>query len=116
MLALAAKGVVPTGQAAEALATGAAPATAAPQIFQQALALRKQVVWSDLRKGVILAMIGVAFVFYAMIANGEASWVGFVLLFLGVGYLVLWWLEGRHLAQTAATTPGNGAGTGSSGG
>jgi hypothetical protein len=37
-------------------------------------------------------------------------------LFLGVGYLVLWWLEGRHLAQTAATTPGNGAGTGSSGG
>jgi hypothetical protein len=116
MLALAAKGVVPTGQAAEALATSAAPASVAPQIYQQALALRKQVVWSDLRKGVILAMIGLAFVFYAMVANGEPSWVGLVLLFVGVGYLVLWWLEGRHLAQTAATSPGNGAGTRSSGG
>ena len=116
MLALAAKGVVPTGQAAEALATSAAPATVAPQIYQQALALRKQVVWSDLRKGVILLMIGLAFVFYAMIANGEASWVGLVLLFVGVGYLVLWWLEGRHLAQTATPSSGNGAGTPSGGG
>jgi hypothetical protein len=118
MLALAAKGVVPPGQAAEALAAGTAPATAAPQVYQQALALRKRVVWSDLRKGIILAAIGLAFVFYALFANGEPSWVGLVLLFVGVGYLVLWWLEGRHLAQAASTSPGagNGAGNGSSGG
>jgi hypothetical protein len=116
MLALAAKGVVPPGQAAEALAAGAAPATVAPQVYQQALALRKRVVWSDLRKGIILAAIGLAFVFYAMFANGEPSWVGLVLLFVGVGYLVLWWLEGRHLAQAATHSPGNGAGNGSSGG
>jgi hypothetical protein len=118
MLALAAKGVVPPSQAAEALATGAAPATAAPQVYQQALALRRRVVWSDLRKGIILAAIGAAFVLYAMTENGEASWVGLVLLFVGAGYLVLWWLEGRHLAKSAASSAGNGngAGPGSSGG
>jgi len=116
MLALAAKGVVPTAQAAEALATGASPATVAPQVYQQALALRKQVVWSDLRKGVIMVMIGLAFVFYAMMASGEPSWVGLVLLFVGVGYLVLWWLEGRHLARSSTASPGNDAGKNSSSG
>ncbi len=116
MLALAAKGVVPPAAAADALATGASPANAAPQVYQQALALRRRVVWSDLRKGVIMTMVGLAFVFYAILANGEASWVGLILLFVGVGYLALWWLEGRHLAQTSATPAGNGPGTSSNGG
>lgn len=118
MLALAAKGIIPPGQAADGLATSAAPASVAPQVYQQALALRRRVAWSDLRKGVILAAVGVAFVLYAITENGEASWVGLVLLFLGVGYLALWWLEGRHLPRVTATSTGNGndAGTGSSGG
>ena len=102
MLALAAKGVIPPSQAAEALASGASPASAAPTVYQQAVATRKHVIWSDLRKGVILAMLGAAFVLYSIIADGEASWIGLILLFVGVGYLALWWLEGRHLKQSTA--------------
>jgi hypothetical protein len=116
MLALAARGVVPAAQAADALATGASPASVAPQVYQQALAVRKRLVWSDLRKGVILSMIGLAFLFYAVTGSGEPSWVGLVLLFVGAGYIVLWWLEGRHLEQAGANRARNDAGTGSGGG
>jgi hypothetical protein len=116
MLALAERGVVPPAQAADALASGAAPSTVAPQVYQQAVALRKRVVWSDLRKGVILSMVGLAFLFYGVTSNGESSWVGLILLFVGIGYVALWWLEGRHLQQPGAPGTGNGAGKGASGG
>jgi hypothetical protein len=116
MLALAEKGVVSPAQAADALASGAPAASVAPQVYQQAVALRKRVVWSDLRKGVILSMIGLGFLFYRITESGEPSWVGLILLFVGVGYVALWWLEERHLEQTGATRAGNGAGTSSSGG
>jgi hypothetical protein len=116
MLALAERGVVPPTQAADALATGASAASVAPQVYQQAVAIRKRVVWSDLRKGVILSMIGLGLSFYAMTASGEPSWIGLILLFVGVGYVALWWLEGRHLEQAGATRAGNGAGPSSSGG
>ena len=109
MLALAEKGLVPPAQAADALAAGTPPASAAPQIYQQALALRKRVVWSDLRKGVILSMVGLAFSFYWLTESGAPSWLGLVLLFVGVGYVALWWLEGRHLDQ-ARTGTSNDAG------
>lgn len=115
MLALAAKGVVPPAQAADALAASVSPANVAPQLYQQAVALRRRVAWSDLRKGVILSMIGLAFLLYAITANGESSWVGLICLFLGGGYVALWWLEGRHLEQASATRTGNGTGTGSGG-
>jgi hypothetical protein len=116
MLALAARGVVPAAQAADALATGASPASVAPQVYQQAVALRKRVIWSDLRKGVILAMIGLGFLFYGITGRGEPSWIGLVLLFVGAGYIVLWWLEGRHLEQAGASRAGNDASTSSGGG
>jgi hypothetical protein len=116
MLALAEKGIVPPAQAADALASGASAATVAPQVYQQAVALRKRVVWSDLRKGVILSMIGLGLSFYFVTASGEPSWIGLILLFVGVGYVALWWLEGRHLEQAGATRARNGAGTNSSGG
>jgi hypothetical protein len=116
MLALAERGVVPPAQAADALAIGTSAASVAPQVYQQAVAMRKRVVWSDLRKGVILSMIGLGLSFYAMTASGEPSWIGLILLFVGVGYVALWWLEGRHLEQAGATRAGNGAGTSSSGG
>src|SRR5258707_590448 len=83
--------------AAEGLAADASAASVAPQVYQQAVAMRKRVVWSDLRKGVIMTMIGLAFLFYWMTESGSPSWVGLVLLFVGVGYVVLWWLESRHL-------------------
>ena len=59
-------------------------------------------VWSDLRKGVILSTLGLAFSFYWLVSAGEPSWLGLVLLFVGVGYVVLWWLEGRHLERNNA--------------
>jgi len=105
MLALAEKGVVPPAQAAEALATGTGPATVAPQVYQQTLALRKRVVWSDLRKGVILSTVGLALSFYELTSGGGPSWIGLVLLFVGAGYVALWWLEGRHL-DDRKTPPG----------
>jgi hypothetical protein len=110
MLALAERGVVPPAQVAEALAAGAPPATVAPQVYQQAVAMRKRVVWSDLRKGVIMTMIGLAFLFYWMTENGSPSWVGLVLLFVGAGYVVLRWLESRHLEQAGAGRSTNGGG------
>jgi len=85
-------------------------------VYQQAVALRKRIVWSDLRKGVILSAIGLGLSFYAVTGSGEPSWIGLILLFVGVGYVALWWLEGRHLEQTGATRAGNGAGPSSSGG
>jgi len=108
MLRLAEKGVVSPAQAADALSTGASPASVAPQVFQQAVALRRRVMWSDLRKGVILSMLGAAFCFYWIVAGGEASWVGLILLFIGIAYIALWWLEGRHLDQAGAARTGNG--------
>lgn len=108
MLALAEKGVLPPAQAAEALATGASPAAAAPHVYQQAVSLRKRVVWSDLRKGVILSTVGLALSFYELTSAGGPSWIGLVLLFLGAGYVALWWLEGRHLdsGKPAGSDPG----------
>lgn len=103
MLALAEKGVVPPAQAAEALAAGASPASVAPQVYQQAIALRKRAVWSDLRKGVILSTLGLALSFYELTSAGGPSWIGLVLLFVGTGYVVLWWLEGRHLDQAKSS-------------
>jgi len=114
MLALAEKGVVPPAQAADALASGVSPASAAPQVYQQVAAVRKRAVWSDLRKGVILSTVGLALSFYELTANGGPSWVGLVLLFVGVGYVTLWWLEGRHLDQ-ARGGGGDGARPGTSG-
>jgi hypothetical protein len=78
--------------------------------------MRKRVVWSDLRKGVIMTMIGLAFLFYWITESGSPSWVGLVLLFVGAGYVVLWWLESRHLEQTGAGRATNGGGPGASAG
>ena len=116
MLALAEKGVIPPAQAADALAAGAPPASAAPQVYQQAVALRKKVVWSDLRKGVIMTMIGLALSFYSMTDSGSPNWIGLVLLFVGAGYVVLWWLEGRHLDEVRARASGNNGKSEASGG
>jgi hypothetical protein len=114
MLALAEKGVVPPAQAADALAISAPPSVVAPQVYQQALALRKRVVWSDLRKGIIMTMLGLAFSFYSMTDEGNPNWLGLVLIFVGLGYIALWWLEGRHLERAGGTAGDGGAKPGGS--
>jgi hypothetical protein len=114
MLKLAERGAITSAQAADAVMAGATPeaavaSTVAPlasasgaPLYQQAVVARRRAVWSDLRKGVILTAIGTAFVFYWIVENGEPSWVGLVLLFLGIGYIVLWWFEDRHLKRGEA--------------
>jgi hypothetical protein len=104
LLKLAEKGVMPPAQAVDTLMSDATPAAAASSttsgsapVYQQAIIARRRAVWSDLRKGVILTAIGLSFVFYSMIESGTANWVGLVLLFLGIGYILLWWFEDRHL-------------------
>ncbi len=116
MLALAERGVIPPAQAADALAASAPLSSAAPQVYQQAVALRKRVVWSDLRKGVIMTMIGLALSFYSMTDSGSPNWIGLVLLFVGAGYVALWWLEGRHLDEIRVKASGNGGKSEASGG
>lgn len=103
MLRLAEKGVVAPGDAVQALATGRVDAAmAALPVPEQASALTKRTAWSDLRKGVLLAAVGFAFVFHGMVEEGSASWFGLVLLFVGVGYIVLWYFEDRQAAAFSA--------------
>ena len=110
MLRLAEKGIVPAADALGAL-SGGNPATAlssgpatAP-LYEQAKQIRRRAAWSDLRKGVILAGIGLGLTFFSIFDDGTPNSVGLVLLFVGVGYLVLWWFEERQLAPA-----GNAAG------
>ena len=111
VLQLAERGAMAPAQAVDAVMSGVTPegavastaaslavSSAAP-VYQQAVISRRRAVWSDLRKGVILMAIGLAFVFYQMVENGSASWVGLVLMFLGIGFILLWWFEDRHLKR-----------------
>ena len=99
MLKLAEKGIVPP---AEALA--ASPA-AAP-IYEQAKQMRRHAAWSDLRKGVIMGGIGLGLTAFSMLDDGTPNSIGLVLLFVGIGYVVLWWFEQRQIAPRAGADGG----------
>jgi len=108
LLKLAERGVVPTAQAVDAVTSGVMPEAAAASAtasastntaYQQAVATRRRAVWSDLRKGVLLSAFGLSLAVYSMIQSSSANWLGLMLLFVGIGYIVLWWFEDRHLAQ-----------------
>lgn len=113
VLKLAERGVMPSAQAVDAVMAGTPPAQAAPAVAAAAAAVpvavasRRRAVWSDLRKGVLLVAVGVALVLYSMTDAGEANWLGLVLLFVGVGYIALWWLEDRHLERRVSGGDGN---------
>jgi hypothetical protein len=102
MLKLAERGVVPPAAAMDAVASGNAAAMAAAvppaagPAYDHARALQRRAVWSDLRKGVILSAIGVGLNFWSMFDDGTANGFGLVLLFLGLGYCVLWFFEDRN--------------------
>ncbi len=108
LLRLAEKGAMPPAQAVDAMTSGVMPTSVATgvagsastnSVYQGAVAARSRVVRSDLRKGILLSAFGLSFVAYSMIQNGSANWLGLMLLFVGIGYIVLWWLEDRHIAQ-----------------
>jgi hypothetical protein len=120
MLKLAEKGIVPPAEALEALAgnnpaaagaMGGLPPSAAP-IYEKATALRKRAAWSDLRKGVVMGAAGLGLCLFSLMDDGTPNSVGLVLLFVGVGYLVLWWFEERQFAPSNGK-PGGDADPGS---
>jgi hypothetical protein len=112
MLRLAEKGVVSSSDALEALAGGKAAATlstapgAAP-LYEQAKQIRRRAAWSDLRKGVITGGIGLGLTLFSMFDDRSPNSLGLVLLFVGIGFVVLWWFEERQLAPTNGTAGGS---------
>jgi hypothetical protein len=113
MIKLAEKGVVPAPEAMAALATPVPPGTppSAVPLYEHARQLRKQAAWSDLRKGIVLGAVGLAFIFYSMINESSANWLGLICLFLGIGYGVLWYFEDRRAParRDAGPPPAGGA-------
>jgi hypothetical protein len=110
MLRLAEKGVVPPAEALGALAGNTSTAmSGSPSVapfYEQAKQIRRRAAWSDLRKGVILGGIGLGLTSFSMLDDGTPNSVGLVLLFVGIGYLVLWWFEDRQVARAANGTAG----------
>lgn len=110
MIRLAEKGVVPPAEALEAVAGGRQAAalqtgpTTAP-IYLHAKMLRTRAAWSDLRKGIFCAAVGLGLTFYSMLDDGTPNFIGLVLLFVGLGYLLLWYFEDRQIAASAEPPP-----------
>jgi len=110
MLKLAEKGIVAPGEALQAIGTGQVAsaigvAVATAPLAEQARELRKQAAWSDLRKGVLMGTIGLALTFYSLFDDRSPNWLGLVLLFVGIGYCVLWYFEDQQ--ATAARAAGS---------
>lgn len=108
MIRLAEKGVVPPTEAFGAVAGGSAALQANPStapLYEQAREMRRKTVWSDLRKGVIFGAVGLGFTFYSMLDDGSPNFVGLVLLFVGLAYVVLWYFEERQAAPSAPPPP-----------
>jgi hypothetical protein len=82
MLKLAEKGIVTSSDALEALAGGkqaAAVATAAAAVAplqEQAKQMRRRAAWSDLRKGVFTAGVGIALTLYSLFDDGSPNGLG----------------------------------------
>src|SRR5512135_1488447 len=121
MLKLAERGVVTPAAAMEALAAGSSPGAplgamanpATPQaagsapLYDQARLIRRRTAWSDLRKGVILTAVGLGLSAFSMFDDGTPNSVGLILLFLGLGYCVLWFFEDKapELRRNAPPPP-----------
>lgn len=119
MLQLAERGVVTSSDALAALAGGkaaevAAAVTAVAPIQEQARQMRRRAAWSDLRKGVFCAGVGLALTLYSLFDDRSPNGIGLVLIFVGVGFLVLWWFEERQLAPPDGAAPGAGPSVGAS--
>ena len=103
-LRLAEKGVIPPADALGAVAGGSASALQSGPptgpLYEQAKAVRKRAAWSDLRKGIVMGAIGLGLVFYSMLDDGSPNGLGLVLLFVGLGYIVLWYFEERQADRT----------------
>ncbi len=105
MLKLAEKGVVPPADALDAISGNSLRASPTGNaLLERAREVRKRTAWSDLRKGVVMGAFGLALTFYSMLDDGSPNGLGLVLLFVGAGYVVLWWLEDRRLPPSRPDT------------
>jgi len=104
MLKLAERGIVPSADALDALAGGKQATVVAPY-YEQAKQVRRRAAWSDLRKGVLMGGFGLALSVYSLLGSHKPNWLGLVLLFVGIGFVVLWWLEERHLVPSNRAAP-----------
>ncbi|MBS0320533.1 MAG: hypothetical protein JSR18_08335, partial [Proteobacteria bacterium] len=86
--------VAATGTPVQPAATTAAPAAAATAT--QMSTLRSLRLWSDLRRGIVMATLGFGIQAWSLLDGNGASLWGLVLLFLGTGYIVLWYFEDRR--------------------
>ena len=119
MLKLAEKGIVPPAEALGALAgnpsAAIAAAPSAAPLYEQAKQIRRRAAWSDLRKGVLLGGVGLGIALWGVLDDGSPNGLGLVLLFVGIGYIVLWWFEDRQVAPNGsgpgATPPSSSGGT-----
>lgn len=116
MLKLAERGIVTSPEALDALRTGGpVPATgllpATGTFVEQAQAMRQQAARGDLRKGILIGAFGLAITLYSII-DGDPNWIGLVLLFVGIGYGVLWHLETRNATPAAPATVTTASGPG----
>jgi hypothetical protein len=112
ILKLAERGIVTTPEALAAVGGNPSASTLAAA-GEAAKGVRVRAAWSDLRKGVVMTAIGVALTAHSLLDDRSSNAVGLVLLFLGLGYGVLWWFEQRQIAPppaAAGVLPGRGPG------
>ena len=121
LLKLAERGVVTPTAAMDAVASGnpssspalaaagaalSAAASASTPAYEHARFLHRRVVWSDLRKGIILTGIGLGLCAFSMFDDGTPNSVGLIFLFVGLGYCLLWFMEDRKIEPGSNTPPG----------
>ncbi len=113
MVRLAERGVVPPPGAIEALAGNKPEAaeramvSAAP-IAEQAKIASRRAAWSDLRKGIVMLAVGLGLMFWSMLDDGSPNGFGLVLMFVGIGYIVLWRFEERQITPPRGGGPATG--------
>lgn len=108
MLKLAERGM-PAADAMAAMTPGSVAASLAAMpssapLYEQVKQARKRAAWSDLRKGVLIGAIGLGLTFWS--DDGSPNGFGLVLLFVGIGYIVLWYFEERQLTMPRDSGPG----------
>ena len=67
--------------------------------------MQRRAAWSDLRKGVLMSGFGLALSVYSLLEDREPNGLGLVLLFVGLGFIVLWWFEERRFAPPYRAAP-----------
>ena len=104
MLKLAEKGVVPPAEAMAALdANRVATGPTTTPLYEQAKQIRQRARASDLRKGVDPVAVGLALRRSIRCSTTARRTGSACLLFLGIGYCVLWYLEEPHARRGAPT-------------